>query len=456
MFIINYYIQQKINHLKIIPLKIIENKNIKTKDKLNKMKDENDISTNLIKEDEVPIPLKEENNFIAPDGFIQSLKLSQENKNHNDEVLNFFCWFFSIVVWALIGLIVYYNLYEENEIRLKKCVISLIFYYLVYLILQYYSPTFKFLINKEEEKTFNEKMGEIFHMKPEVLLKIYEYHYDAKYYAYIDEDGYRVSGQGITKINTGDYSNSMNYKSFRDVSGLLVLNCGKSKNIRKAYVQLEIKLEINFADTISYADYEKEKSDFYSRNKHSDKYTQLNEEITVKGLKRHYLLKIIDKEPCTINIYFFIFFTIITLAQFYKIYLGTFCIHKKFTIRKIISTRYDLSDPEYGQNYEPMNPQISINNLKFGYEPNKYIYTNSFYNPEIPSQYELKNAKKFENKIPNYQIYKGINGAIVKDNPNFKNLNDNSGTPYDNENGFVSGKLNSADKVQRLSQLEDN
>ena len=67
----------------------------------------------------------------------------------------------------------------------------------------------------------------------------------------------------------------------RDVSGLLVLNCGKSKKIRKAYVELEIKLEINFADTISYSDYEKAKTDFYSRQKHSDDYNQLDEEITV-------------------------------------------------------------------------------------------------------------------------------------------------------------------------------
>ena len=102
-----------------------------------------------------------------------------------------------------------------------------------------------------------------------------------------------------------------------------------------------------------------------------------------------------------------------------------------------------------------MNPQISINNLKFGYEPNKYIYKDEFYNPEIPSQYELKNSKKYENKIPNYHIYNGINGAIVQDNPDFKNLNDNNGTPNGDENIFISGKLNSAGSEQKHSQLED-
>ena len=419
------------------------------------MKDEDNNCIPLTKGGDTPIPLNEENNFNTHDNFIQSLKLSQGHKSHADALLNFFCWFFSFVVWALIGLIVYYNIYEENEIRLKKCKISLAFYYIVYIILQYYSPTFKYLLNKDK-LSFHAKMGEIFSMKPEVILINKRYHYIEETYTYTDDDGHTQTGTRTVRVWGTKTKESMKYKSFRDVSGLLVLNCGKSKKIRKAYVELEIKLEINFADSISYSDYEKAKADFYSRQKHSDDYNQLDEEITVKGLKHHYLLKIMDKDPCTINIYWYIFFTLITLGQIYKIYFSTFCIHKKITIRKIISTRYDLGNPEYGQNYEPMNPQISINNLKFGYEPNKYIYTDKLYNPDIPSQYELKNAKQYENRIPNYQIYKGINGETVKDNPDFKNLNDYNGTPYGDENGFVSGKLNSAGSEQKLSQLEDD
>ena len=418
------------------------------------MKDEDNNCIPLTNGGDTPIPLNEENNFNTHDNFIQSLKLSQGHKSHADALLNCFCWFFSFVVWALIGLIVYYNIYEENEIRLKKCKISLAFYYIVYIILQYYSPTFKYLLNKDK-LSFHAKMGEIFSMKPEVILINKRYHYIEETYTYTDDDGHTQTGTRTVRVWGTKTKESMKYKSFRDVSGLLVLNCGKSKKIRKAYVELEIKLEINFADTISYSDYEKAKANFYSRQKHSDDYNQLDEEITVKGLKHHYLLKIMDKDPCTINIYWYIFFTLITLGQIYKIYFSTFCIHKKITIRKIISTRYDLGNPEYGQNYEPMNPQISINNLKFGYEPNKYIYTDKLYNPDIPSQYELKIAKKYENRIPNYQIYKGINGGTVKDNPDFKNLNDNNGTPYGNENEFVSGKLNYADSEQKPSQLED-
>jgi len=100
------------------------------------MKDEDNNCIPLTNGGDTPIPLNEENNFNTPDNFIQSLKLSQGHKSRADALLNFFCWFFSFVVWVLIGLIVYYNIYEENEIRQKKCKISFVFYYIVDIIMQ--------------------------------------------------------------------------------------------------------------------------------------------------------------------------------------------------------------------------------------------------------------------------------------------------------------------------------
>ena len=396
------------------------------------------------KEGDTPSSINNENTTITPDGFIQSLKLSQGHKSVSDFLLNFFCWFFSIIVWALIGLIVYYNIYENNPIMKKKCIISFIFYYIVYIILQYYSPTFKYLLNKEK-LSLHAKMAEIFQMKPEVLLKVKKYHYVTERYSYTDDDGKRHEGTITVRSWNGENIQSMKYKSW------------------KAYVELEIKLEINFADAISYSDYEKAKSDFYSQNKDADDYTQLDEEITVKDLRHHYLIKIMDKDPCTINIYFYIFFCIITLAQIYKIYFSTFCIHKKFTIRKLISTRYDLGNPQYGPNYESMKPQISLNHLKFSYEPNNYLFTDNLYNPQKPSIIELKNAKQYENKIPNYQIYSGNYNGEIMDNPDFKNLNDNYTTQNDDEDKkeeksvkkLAAGILNcSEDDLKiRLSEL---
>ena len=62
----------------------------------------------------------------------------------------------------------------------------------------------------------------------------------------------------------------MPYYSSRDISGLFILNCQKEVVQNKAYIQLELLEEINFADNISYMDYENVKNDFYMRNRPRD------------------------------------------------------------------------------------------------------------------------------------------------------------------------------------------
>ena len=388
----------------------------------------------------------------TPSNFIQSFTLPQSHKRCSEGfILNFFCWFFSIVVWSLIGLIIEFTINNRDSKLIKKFSIALFFYYLVYLILQYYSHIFKYLLNKDGKK-LNEVMGEIFKMKPEVIFTAESYHYIEERYSYTDDDGHRQEGTRTVKVSSGEYSKSMDYRSFRDVSGLLVLYNGKERNIKKPYIQLEIHPEINFADTISYYDYEKGKKQFYQSNKNKDDYTNLSEKIIINGLKHHYLLKINDNDPCSINIFWYIFFSILSLGQLYKIYFSTFCIFKKIKIRKIISTRYDLGEPEFGNNYEPFNPQISFGIQKISYEPNNYIQRYEF-NPGIPSQHELGLAKIYENKIPKYQIYNGWNNELkgtVQDNPDFNNLNENNYITPSDENMVISGKLNS-EKTDELN-----
>ena len=105
----------------------------------------------------------------TPSNFIQSFTLPQSHKRCSEGfILNFFCWFFSIVVWSLIGLIIEFTINNRDSKLIKKFAIALFFYYLVYLILQYYSHIFKYLLNKDGRK-LNEVMREIFKMKPEII-----------------------------------------------------------------------------------------------------------------------------------------------------------------------------------------------------------------------------------------------------------------------------------------------
>ena len=58
----------------------------------------------------------------------------------------------------------------------------------------------------------------------------------------------------------------MPYYSYRDVSGVFMLDLKDMKNNGKAYIELSLKKEINFADGVSYDDYIKRKNDIDKNN----------------------------------------------------------------------------------------------------------------------------------------------------------------------------------------------
>ena len=78
-------------------------------------------------------------------------------------------------------------------------------------------------------------------------------------------DGIKYFPQEIEKIFNNNINfkflsyNNFEYKSYRDISGVLELKCGKREMMRKAYILLELELEVNFADTVSVYDYESDK-----------------------------------------------------------------------------------------------------------------------------------------------------------------------------------------------------
>ena len=110
---------------------------------------------------------------------------------------------------------------------------------------------------------------------------------------------------------------------------------------------------------------------------------------------------------------FFIIFTIIPLAEFYKCYINSYCMEAKFEIRKLISTRYDLNK---NQQYDLMIPSIDFPNYQYVFEQAKYAYLNNQISPQKPTQEELNRATQYQDKIPNYKCvsYKSLNNGQIK------------------------------------------
>ena len=315
-----------------------------------------------------------------------------------------FCWIFSILTWAFL-IIFIYTFVTKNKIVFLYPFIGC---YVIYFILQLSSTTGSYLCQKKSAQNVYDKLGSLFATAPEMRFSCKCYHYEMRAH-YVTGSGFsrRNYRRRRTRIVTHRDAFRFPYYSGRDVSGLFYLNCNEADIKKKVYIQLQLSEEINFADSISYYDYMYYKNEFWSANRFLDYYMDFIEIRRVPGLIHFNLIKLHDDEPFYANYFFFMLFTILTLADFYKILFNSICVFQSFTIRKIVSTRYDLNEPVYQQKYLPLVPQLNLIDKQYTYESKNYTYINDEVKVKTPTIEELNEAEQYENKVPNYKISNG-------------------------------------------------
>ena len=318
------------------------------------------------------------------------------------------------------------EVFKKDDTDIAFYVIFVIIY-VIYLIIEFCSTTCSYLMHKSSNEAIYDRMQRIFSTHPEIIFHCECFHYQYRR----TQDGKHYK----ERVTTYREDYSMPYYSSRDVSGLFLLNCNKEIVKNKSFIQLELLKEINFADNISYMDYEATRYDFYMRNRPRDYYMDYNEKRTIPNFTEYNLVSIGNQKNKFINIGFFVLATLLTGAEIYKYYLDKKCVPQRFTVRKIISTRYDLNAPEYNARYQSFTPALDLQNQQYTYQPEEYNYLNNDYNPDLPTQEELERAGQYDDKIPNYEIsnYPSFDGdnkvGIVKDDPSYKSKNESNEIP---------------------------
>jgi len=357
-----------------------------------------------------------------------------DKKRSGNAFLTFFCWLISFGIWGIIGyLTVYVYILHYGKVKfieIQPLFITLGILYFFYLILEFFSPTSRYLIHKRSNEGIKQKMQKIFLTRPEITFYAECYHYEERTYTVKDDEGHEETRTETVKVVTHKESEHFNYCSVRDVSGLLNLKCDKAQVKRKCYIKLELTEEVNFADAISIADYERQKERFKDRNRSYDTHMDFSETKKLPGITHHNLIKFGEYDPCTVNCFWYCIFTLFTLGQLYKWHVSSFCVFQTYKIRKIMSTRYNLRSGEMEKKYRLFNPQINLITLKINYEPVDYTFYEPSSTLSLPTEAELELAKKYNAQVPKYEVYDNNCGDIyrcgtVKDNPDFH--------VYDNE-----------------------
>ena len=367
-----------------------------------------------------------------------------------------------VLVLAAIVLVVV-SLVISIGIDFTVCVVILIIVYVLYLIAEFCSTTASFLCNKTNENGIQIAMQKLISTPPTIEFYCECYHYETRGVSTPPKKGgvkvkktlNKKSTQSSVRSGGGNLQSSRTrggvggvrtqrqkvttwretvtfpYYSARDVSGLFQLNKSREAAMGKVYVKLELTPEINFADELTYMDYENFRSDFYNRNRSRDQYMDYRETRSVPGLNTFNLINIRKTEPCGISICMFVFFTILPFAEFYKCYVNSYCLEQQFKIRKLISTRYDLNMDQY----QYFVPSFDVPEQQYAYDPSYYNYINNDYQVKKPTDDEISRAAMYKNQIPKYECtsYTSINGQIkvgvVQDDPAYCSVNVNQEPP---------------------------
>ena len=278
--------------------------------------------------------------------------------------------------------------------------------YIIYLILEFRSTSFRIILSISNNDIY-EKIKNIIHGKPVISFNSIFYHKE------------RSKGEEVDVITFKD-SFKFPYYTVRDCSGIIFLN-SYTKNIKyKFLLKLNINNKIYFADNGTKSDYSNIETIFIRRNINKDKLFKSDIIIDFEGVNTYNIISLNVKTSYFINVFLYDLFSLLTLIEFYKLFIKIVTLDQEITIIKFISTRKDLSKI---QEYNTFNPELFVphDNKHIHYESNIYnnISNNKLIrNPRINEiqgannnvePNEINNINNYNNNINNVHNYNNIN-----------------------------------------------
>ena len=254
------------------------------------------------------------------------------------------------------------------------------------------SPTYQYLSHKHKTNSINEYMEKLFYSCPEFHLRCQCYHYEYRR-SHHSSNNHSTNIHGgrrttRTRVNTYFDEKEFKYASWLDISGLFTL---ANEDLHgKSYIKLELDLEFNFADNMTTYDFDYLKSNMKNHARMMDQHMDYTEKVQIRGFEEYNLINCGNNDPASKGAY--IFFTLIGAVQFYKMYFESKCSDQKFTLKKVVSSRYNLFNTELGSKYAADSPRVNYQNVetRFDNAPQK---VEKYY--DLPSEEEIKNSEIF-------------------------------------------------------------
>ena len=114
-----------------------------------------------------------------------------------------------------------------------------------------------------------------------------------------------------------------------------------------------------------------------------------------------YFININGDKNCFISKCVFIIFTIFILGEVYKLILRGLADSQTFTIKKIISTRYDLNQ---NNEYDAFAPKLNFPKQEYKFDLKNTVHINNNMKANKPPPDELTKSMKYQQNTPSFKI----------------------------------------------------
>jgi hypothetical protein len=201
-------------------------------------------------------------------------------------------------------------------------------------------------------------MQNMFYTPAHLEMHVQCYHFENRQITEKDAQGNTRYRTERVRVDTHHATERFYYVSWRDISGKFVLDTsGVMANEQKAFVKLHLKIDLQFSNDGTRGDYERQRDSFKWRN-NRDTHQDYSEHTAMDGFVEFNLIKVSDIKPKCFGLCWYILFTFLTVAEFYKMYVDKFCIVQNFTLTKVVSSKRDLNQPEVFVEYQQLLPCI--------------------------------------------------------------------------------------------------
>lgn len=279
------------------------------------------------------------------------------------QAFKIWCWIVTGLYWISIIAMIYSLITSKKSENPAEDTSSFAVYYFVgmamfYFVTESVSSTCCYLLHPSTGGTIYQYMEKLFSTPAHHVFYVKCYHYETKTVQVRDAQGNVNYKTEQEKVYTHEASEKFYYTSWRDISGRFVLDTtGAMANTEKAYVQLHLKIDLQYANDGTKNDLERQRRSFYWRNQR-DVHQDQHEEDELDGFIEFNLVKVTDFNPKYFGLSWYILSMILTVCEFYKMYVNKFCIEQDFTISKIVSSKDGLQKPEFLVQYQQLLPCI--------------------------------------------------------------------------------------------------